>query len=89
LRALVVGGGIGGLAAGIALRVSWRPRRGLGLAANAVRALDRLGVADAVRARGLAADRLVALKPNSEPLNDLPLAGRAMLGLSCSAMSGL
>jgi 2-polyprenyl-6-methoxyphenol hydroxylase-like FAD-dependent oxidoreductase len=56
LRVLVVGGGIGGLAAGIALRrVGIEPLvveqahefevvgAGLGLAANAVQALERLG----------------------------------------------
>jgi 2-polyprenyl-6-methoxyphenol hydroxylase-like FAD-dependent oxidoreductase len=94
LRVLVVGGGIGGLAAGIALRrvgiesvVVEQAREleavgaGLGLAANAVQALERLGVADGVRARGLQTDRLVALKPNGEALIDLPLEGREMLGV--------
>ncbi|HEY2940540.1 MAG TPA: FAD-dependent monooxygenase [Gaiellaceae bacterium] len=91
---LVVGGGIGGLAAGIALRrVGIEPvvveqareletvGAGLGLAANAVQALERLGVADAVRSRGLPTERLVALKPNGDALIDLPLEGREMLGV--------
>jgi 2-polyprenyl-6-methoxyphenol hydroxylase-like FAD-dependent oxidoreductase len=94
LRVLVVGGGIGGLAAGIALRrVGIEPvvveqaqelgavGAGLGLAANAVQALERLGVAEAVRSRGLPTQRLVALKPNGDALLDLPLEGREMLGL--------
>jgi len=63
--ALIVGAGIGGLSAGIALRqAGWHvriferadtPRElgfGLGLAPNAVAALRELGVADAVLARG-------------------------------------
>jgi salicylate hydroxylase len=62
VKAAIVGGGIGGLAASVALRragvetvVFERARRletvgaGLTLSANAVRALDRLGIADAVR----------------------------------------
>jgi 2-polyprenyl-6-methoxyphenol hydroxylase-like FAD-dependent oxidoreductase len=94
LKALVVGGGIGGLATGIALRrvgiepvVVEQARQleavgaGLGLAANAVQALERLGVADAVRARGLRTDRLVALRADGRPLIDVPLAGREMLGV--------
>jgi 2-polyprenyl-6-methoxyphenol hydroxylase-like FAD-dependent oxidoreductase len=62
-HALIIGGGIGGLASGIALgRIGWTVRiyeqapelrevgAGLSLWANAVRALERLGVATAVRA---------------------------------------
>jgi 2-polyprenyl-6-methoxyphenol hydroxylase-like FAD-dependent oxidoreductase len=94
LDVLVVGGGIGGLAAGIALRrvgldvlVLERTSElevvgaGLGLAANAVQALERLGVADAVRARGRRTERLVARKPSGTTIIDLPLAGREMLGI--------
>jgi 2-polyprenyl-6-methoxyphenol hydroxylase-like FAD-dependent oxidoreductase len=64
--ALIVGAGIGGLAAGIALRrAGWdvriferteTPREigfGLGLASNAIAALRDLGVADAVVAQGM------------------------------------
>jgi 2-polyprenyl-6-methoxyphenol hydroxylase-like FAD-dependent oxidoreductase len=93
-RVLVVGGGIGGLAAGIALRrVGIAPvvveqaggleavGAGLALAANAVQALERLGVADAIRGRGLRTDRLVALKTDGRPLIDLALEGREMLGV--------
>jgi 2-polyprenyl-6-methoxyphenol hydroxylase-like FAD-dependent oxidoreductase len=62
MRAVIVGGGIGGLAAAIGLRrvgfetvVLERAQRlesvgaGLTLAANAVRAIERLGIADEVR----------------------------------------
>ena len=65
--ALIVGAGIGGLSAGIALRqAGWdirifertaSPRElgfGVALAPNAIAALGELGVADAVRARGFA-----------------------------------
>ncbi len=68
--ALIVGAGIGGLAAGIALRqAGWRvrvferaasPRElgfGLGLAPNAIAALRALGVAEPVLARGFAPRR--------------------------------
>jgi 2-polyprenyl-6-methoxyphenol hydroxylase-like FAD-dependent oxidoreductase len=94
LRALVVGGGIGGLAAGIALgRVGIEATvleqaheleavgAGLGLAANAVQALERLGVADEVRARGDAAGTLVARKPSGAILLELHLSGSEMLGV--------
>jgi 2-polyprenyl-6-methoxyphenol hydroxylase-like FAD-dependent oxidoreductase len=94
VNALVVGGGIGGLAAGIALRrvgidvvvLEQTPKlesvgAGLGLAANALQALDRLGVGDAVRARGQPAERLQALKPDGEALVDLRLGERGMLGV--------
>jgi 2-polyprenyl-6-methoxyphenol hydroxylase-like FAD-dependent oxidoreductase len=94
VRALVVGGGIGGLAAGLALQrvaievlvLEQAPRleavgAGLGLAANAMQALDRLGIGDTVRARGLATGRLVACRPDGKPLIDLRLDGREMLGV--------
>jgi 2-polyprenyl-6-methoxyphenol hydroxylase-like FAD-dependent oxidoreductase len=94
VKALVVGGGIGGLAAGIALRrlgieatVLERAAEleavgaGLGLAANAVEALERLGVADQVRARGERAETLVARKPSGRSIIELPLAGREMFGV--------
>ncbi|GMV06548.1 MAG: salicylate hydroxylase [Gemmatimonadota bacterium] len=64
-RALVIGGGIGGLAAALGLRrAGWDVRvfeqapelkevgAGIALWANGLQALDRLGVGDAVRARG-------------------------------------
>ena len=65
--ALIIGAGIGGLSAGIALRqAGWRiriferaasPRElgfGLGLAPNAIAALGALGLADAVLTRSFA-----------------------------------
>lgn len=68
--ALIVGAGIGGLAAGVALgRAGWRVRiheragspRELGfallLAPNAMAALEELGLADTVRAAGVSATR--------------------------------
>ena len=68
--ALIVGAGIGGLSAAIALRqADWNVRLferaatarelgfGLGLAPNAIAALRRLGVADVVLARGFALRR--------------------------------
>ena len=68
--ALIVGAGIGGLSAAIALRqAGWdihiferaaSPRElgfGLGLAPNAIAALRELGVADVVLARGFAPTR--------------------------------
>ena len=66
-EAMIVGGGIGGLAAAVALtRAGWRVTvleqagelreagAGLTLMANAMRALDSLGLGDAVRAAGAA-----------------------------------
>jgi 2-polyprenyl-6-methoxyphenol hydroxylase-like FAD-dependent oxidoreductase len=92
VRVLVVGGGIGGLAAGIGLRrvgidvtVLEQARElepvgaGIGLATNALQALDRLGVGDAVRARGEVARRLQVLKPNGDVV--VELEGREMLGV--------
>ena len=70
MRVIVVGGGIGGLAAGIALHnagletlvLEQAPEltevgAGLGLAANALRALDHLGAADGIRATGVIAQQ--------------------------------
>jgi 2-polyprenyl-6-methoxyphenol hydroxylase-like FAD-dependent oxidoreductase len=94
LQVLVIGGGIGGLAAGIALRrvgieatVLEQARgletvgAGLGLAANAILALERLGIAVDVRARGESAETLVARKPDGATLLELPLREREMLGV--------
>ena len=71
--ALIVGAGIGGLAAAVALRqAGWQvrvferassPRElgfGLALAPNAIRALADLGVADAILANAFAPDRVFA-----------------------------
>ena len=54
---------------------------GLGLASNAMQALDRIDVGGAVRARGLATERLVACKPDGKPLIEVTLEGRDMLGI--------
>src|SRR4051812_3971851 len=67
MKALIIGGGIGGLSTGIALRrAGWEVAvferapafrevgAGLTLWANAVRALDSLGVGEALRAGGMA-----------------------------------
>jgi 2-polyprenyl-6-methoxyphenol hydroxylase-like FAD-dependent oxidoreductase len=75
--ALIVGAGIGGLAAGVALRRSgWRVRiheraerpRELGfallLAPNAMAALDELGIGDTVRAAGISATRFEIRHPD-------------------------
>jgi 2-polyprenyl-6-methoxyphenol hydroxylase-like FAD-dependent oxidoreductase len=74
MRVIVAGGGIAGLSAAIALRrighevvvLERAPRidpvgAGITLFANAMRALDRLGVAEAVAARGAAATRSAIL----------------------------
>jgi 2-polyprenyl-6-methoxyphenol hydroxylase-like FAD-dependent oxidoreductase len=94
VRALVVGGGIGGLAAGIALRrvgidavvLEQAPKleavgAGLGLAGNAVQALERLDVADEVRARGQAAGTLLARASSGKVLVEVALQAREMLGV--------
>ena len=72
MRVIVVGGGIGGLAAGIALHnagldalvLERAPElteigAGLGLAANALKALDYLRAADGIRAKGVIAEQAV------------------------------
>ena len=72
MRVIVVGGGIGGLAAGIALhKAGLEPLvlerapeltevgAGLGLAANALKALDYLGAAELIRANGVIAEQAV------------------------------
>lgn len=88
MRAVVVGGGIGGLCAAIALQrkgvealVLERAARldaggsGIGLARNALGALEQLGVAEAVRARGAPAERGVSRTWRGEVLTDLAWGG--------------
>ncbi|WP_166348396.1 FAD-dependent monooxygenase [Phytoactinopolyspora limicola] len=78
--AIIVGAGIGGLMAGRALRADgWRvtiyertdglPRTGtaLGMWPEAMAALDRLGVGDAVRARGVLQQGATFLRPDGVP----------------------
>jgi 2-polyprenyl-6-methoxyphenol hydroxylase-like FAD-dependent oxidoreductase len=85
MRVIVAGGGIAGLSAAIALRrighevvvLERAPRidpvgAGITLFANAMRALDRLGVAEAVAARGAAATRSAILTWEGDELTRLP-----------------
>lgn len=85
-RAIVVGAGIGGLSAAHGLRnagfdVSVHERMpelrevgsGLTLWVNAMRALRKLGVADAIRARGAVVDRIENRKWRGRALKTLPI----------------
>jgi 2-polyprenyl-6-methoxyphenol hydroxylase-like FAD-dependent oxidoreductase len=85
MRAVVVGGGIGGLAAAVALsragvdvvvlERSGEVREqgfGLVLAANAVAALDRLGLRDAVAARAVRVERAEIRNPRGALLAHVP-----------------
>jgi 2-polyprenyl-6-methoxyphenol hydroxylase-like FAD-dependent oxidoreductase len=85
VRIIVVGGGIGGLGAAIALRragnevvvLERAPRidpvgAGITLFANAMRALDRLGVWEAVAAQGAAATRSAILTRDGRELTRVP-----------------
>src|SRR5690242_8018528 len=84
MRIIIVGGGIGGLSAAIALRrgghdpvvLERAPRldpvgAGITLFANAMDALDRLGVGDAVRAAGASAQRSAILTADGRELTTL------------------
>jgi 2-polyprenyl-6-methoxyphenol hydroxylase-like FAD-dependent oxidoreductase len=85
MRVVVVGGGIAGLSAAIALRqtgnevvvLEQAPRidpvgAGITLFANAMSALDRLGVGEAVAARGAAATRSAILTWKGRELTRVP-----------------
>jgi 2-polyprenyl-6-methoxyphenol hydroxylase-like FAD-dependent oxidoreductase len=84
LRVIIVGGGIGGLSAAIALRrrghepvvLERTPKlepvgAGITLFANAMSALARLGVADAIRANGAAARHSAILTSDGRELTTL------------------
>jgi 2-polyprenyl-6-methoxyphenol hydroxylase-like FAD-dependent oxidoreductase len=86
MRVIVVGGGIGGLSATIAMRrqghdvvtleqtaVVGSIGAGITLFDNAMRALDILGVADAVRSAGSSVAHSTILTQHGEPLTHLPL----------------
>src|SRR5262245_53478755 len=85
---LIIGGGIGGLAAAVALRrVGLRAQvferapelremgAGLSLWSNAVKALRRLGLEDAVVAHGAAIQRAVRLAPRPALPGQTPVGG--------------
>jgi 2-polyprenyl-6-methoxyphenol hydroxylase-like FAD-dependent oxidoreductase len=85
MRILVAGGGIGGLSAAIALRQAGHdvvvleraPRieavgAGITLFGNAMSALERLGLREAVAARGAADTRSAILTSNGRQLTELP-----------------
>lgn len=85
MRAIVVGGGIGGLAVGISLRragveavVLERAGEmheigaGITVWANAMRALEKIGVADAVRAAGKGDIGGTVRLPGGERLSEIP-----------------
>jgi 2-polyprenyl-6-methoxyphenol hydroxylase-like FAD-dependent oxidoreductase len=85
MRVVVVGGGIAGLSAAIGLRRAGRDvvvleraaridpvGAGITLFSNAVRALDRLGVGEAVAARGAAATRSAILTWKGDELTRVP-----------------
>ncbi|HEV3377522.1 MAG TPA: FAD-dependent monooxygenase [Thermoleophilaceae bacterium] len=85
MRVVIVGGGIGGLAAAVGLRQAGHdtvvleraPRidpvgAGITLFANAMRALERLGLREAVAQRGTAAKRSAVLTPGGRRLSEVP-----------------
>jgi 2-polyprenyl-6-methoxyphenol hydroxylase-like FAD-dependent oxidoreductase len=91
-RALIVGGGIGGLTAAIALARSGRPvlvleraprlgeiGAGLALGVNAMVALARIGLGDAVRAVGAPIDRAEVRTPDGAVLSEIRLDQLARL----------
>jgi FAD-dependent urate hydroxylase len=100
VRALVVGGGIGGLAAAVALRraghdvtVYERAERlrevgaGLGISANALAALDRLGLRAAAASRGALGRRLLLRTASGRTLADVALRpGEESLGIHRAAL---
>jgi 2-polyprenyl-6-methoxyphenol hydroxylase-like FAD-dependent oxidoreductase len=100
LRALVIGGGIGGLAAAVALRRAGHEvtvfeqapefrevGAGLGVSANALKALDALGLREHASARGAMARRLLLRASSGLVLSDFRLeAGQESLGIHRAAL---
>ncbi len=97
--ALIVGAGIGGLSAGVALqRAGWRvriferapsPRElgfGLALAPNAMAALRELGVADAVKSQSAEPRRAEARRPDGTVLKRVELPPGALGGPTVVAL---
>ena len=89
LKALVVGGGIGGLATAAALRADGHDVEvferagalaevgaGLSMAPNALAALDRLGVGDDIRRRGGIARTILVRTRSGRILSEIDAAGR-------------
>ena len=85
MRALIIGGGIGGLTAAIALRKVGIDAQiyerapalrevgaGIGIVANALRALDALGLGDAIRSSGLTGVQGGLRNPEGETLVAIP-----------------
>ncbi|UVI32699.1 FAD-dependent monooxygenase [Paenibacillus spongiae] len=88
--AIVIGAGIGGLSAAIALQqIGWRVKifdkvseladvgAGIVLAANAMKALERLGAAEQVRRRGAAVGKAEVRTWDGKLIVDLPTARQA------------
>jgi 2-polyprenyl-6-methoxyphenol hydroxylase-like FAD-dependent oxidoreductase len=89
VKAVIAGGGIGGLgAAGALRRVGVETvvleqaasldvvGAGLVLSENALRALDALGLADDLTSRGAVGERLLARRPDGRVLLEIPLSAR-------------
>jgi 2-polyprenyl-6-methoxyphenol hydroxylase-like FAD-dependent oxidoreductase len=89
VKAVVVGGGIGGLAAAIALRAAGHEVEvveratalaeigaGLSLAPNALTALDRLGIGDELRPRGGIARRILIRARRGGVISEIDAQGR-------------
>ncbi len=90
-RVIIIGGGIGGLTAAIALRKAGIESHvyerasalrevgaGIGVMANALRALDALGVGDRLRSQGLAAMQGGLRDPTGKALLAMPMQADAV-----------
>jgi 2-polyprenyl-6-methoxyphenol hydroxylase-like FAD-dependent oxidoreductase len=87
MKAIIIGAGIGGLAAAVALRKSGidveiyersaaigEVGAGISLWANAIRALAKLGLGPALEKRSVAYTRTAILRANGKPITDTSLA---------------